>query len=93
MKSAIGSTRTPLRPTMRTLGVERDQAARPVGGGIGQRHAAADGAVVADRTVGDLAGDAAQQAAENIRHLAVFDGGMGGQRAEPQAVGRLARPP
>ena len=51
-------------------GVERNQAARPVRGRIGQRHAAADGAVVAHRPVGDLAGDAPHQAAENIRHLA-----------------------
>src|SRR3954447_25507987 len=66
--------------------IERDQTARPVRGRVGECHAAADGAVVAHRTIRDLTGDAPHQAAENIRHLAVFDGRMRGQRTEPKAV-------
>ena len=88
-KSSMLCTRTPFRADHAQACVEREQAGRPVGGGIGQRHAAADGAVVAHRAIGNLPGDPPHQAVEDVRHLAVLDRGVGGQRAEPEAVGRV----
>ena len=49
--SSTGSDRVPFRPEICDHGVKRHQASRPVGRGIGQRHAAANRSVVANRSI------------------------------------------
>ena len=59
---SLGCVRVPFGPGNPHARAERDEAGRPVRGGIGERDAAADRPVIADRPIGNLAGDAAASA-------------------------------
>ncbi len=53
--------------------IERDHGGEPIRGRIGMRQAAADGAAVAHRAIGDGAGDMRQQPGGDIGYPSVLD--------------------
>ena len=75
MKLSAGIARAPPRPVTRDRGAERREHQRPVGRRIGMRQAAADGAAIAHRTVGDAARHL--EAARRRQRPAILDLGMG----------------
>ena len=69
-------------------GIEGHAAGRQLGGGIGVGQRAADGAAVADGGMGDQRHRLGQQRHVPAHQLAGAELGVGGQRADPDAVAR-----